>query len=60
MNTLYVICLGFIIMLLMMLTSIVSRQANKVKILIQEIAILKKEIRDLWEKTEKNGQDNIN
>ena len=49
MNALYVICLGFVIMLLMMLTSIVSRQANKIKILIQEIAILKKEIRDLQE-----------
>lgn len=60
MNTLYVICLGFIIMLLMMLTSIVSRQANKVKILIQEIAILEKEIRDLQEKIGRNGQDNIN
>lgn len=59
MNALYVICFGFVIMLLMMLTSIVSRQANKVKILIQEIAILKKEIRDLQEvNKEKNEQDN--
>jgi len=51
MNALYVICLGFVIMLLMMLTSIVSRQANKIKILIQEIAIMKKEIRDLQERS---------
>ena len=59
MNALYVICFGFVIMLLMMLTSIVSRQANKVKILIQEIAILKKEIRDLQEvNKEKNEEDN--
>ena len=59
MNALYVICFGFVIMLLMMLTSIVSRQANKVKILIQEIAILKKEIRDLQGvNKEKDEQDN--
>ena len=62
MNALYVICLGFIMMLLMMLTSIVSRQANKIKILIQEIAIMKKEIRDLQgNKSEGNSEeDNIN
>ena len=49
-------------MLLMMLTSIVSRQANKIKILIQEIAIMKKEIRDLQgNKSEGNSEeDNIN
>ena len=62
MNALYVICLGFIMMLLMMLTSIVSRQANKIKILIQEIAIMKKEIRDMQgNKLEGNSEeDNIN
>lgn len=49
MNTLYITCIGFIIMLLMMVTSIVSRQSNKIKTLVQEIAILKKEIRDLQE-----------
>lgn len=62
MNALYITCIGFIIMLLMMLTSIVSRQSNKVKTLIQEIAILKKEIRDLQESyieadSEKNNID---
>ncbi len=61
MNALYVICLGFVIILLMMLTSIVSRQANKIKILIQEIAIMKKEIRDLQENNleGKSEKDNI-
>jgi len=61
MNALYVICLGFVIMLLMMLTSIVSRQANKIKVLIQEIAIMKKEIRDLQESNleENSEKDNI-
>lgn len=49
MNALYITCLGFIIMLLMMVTSIVSRQSNKIKVLIQEVAILKKAIRDLQE-----------
>lgn len=47
MNTLYLTCLGFMIMLLMMLTSIVSRQSNKIKTLIQEVAILKKHIKDI-------------
>lgn len=50
MNVLYTTCIGFIIMLLMMVTSIVSRQSNKIKTLIQEIAILKKEIRELQER----------
>lgn len=50
MNTLYLTCLGFMIMLLMMLTSIVSRQSNKIKTLIQEVAILKKHIKDIEDK----------
>lgn len=62
MNALYITCMAFIIMILMMLTSIVSRQSNKIKTLIQEIAILKKEIRDLQESyieadSEKNNID---
>lgn len=47
MNGLYVMCIGFIIILLMSLTSIVSRQTNKIRILIQENAMLEKRIRDL-------------
>lgn len=47
MNGLYIILLSFIIMILMALTSIVSRQANKTKTLIQEVAILEKRVREL-------------
>ena len=42
MNGLYVLCIAFIIAILMTLTSIVSRQAMKIRILIQE-----KRIREL-------------
>lgn len=49
MNGLYIILISFIIMILMALTSIVSRQTYKIKTLIQEIAILEKRVRDLEE-----------
>ena len=47
MNGLYIICIASIIAILMSLTSIVSKQRNKIKILTQEMAILEKRIRDL-------------
>lgn len=47
MNGLYIALISFIIMILMTLTSIVSRQAHKTKSLIQEIAILEKRVREL-------------
>lgn len=47
MNGLYIALISFIIMILMTLTSIVSRNAYKIKVLIQEIAILEKRVRDL-------------
>ena len=50
MNGLYILILGFVLMILMALTSIVSRQSNKTKTLIQEIAILEKRVRDLEKK----------
>ena len=50
MNGLYILILGFVLMILMALTSIVSRQSNKTKILVQEIAILEKRVRDLEHK----------
>lgn len=50
MNGLYIALISFVIMILMMLTSIVSRQANKIKILIQEIAILEKRVGDIERK----------
>lgn len=47
MNGLYVLCIAFIIAILMTLTSIVSRQALKIRTLIQEISMMEKRIRDL-------------
>lgn len=47
MNGLYVLCFAFIIAILMTLTSIVSRQALKIRTLIQEISMLDKRIREL-------------
>lgn len=51
MNGLYVICIAFIIAILMTLTSIVSRQNQKIKILIQEMSMLEKRIRELEDRT---------
>lgn len=47
MNGLFILCIAFIIMILMTLTSIVSRQQLKIRTLIQEISMLEKRIREL-------------
>ena len=47
MNGLFLVCIGFIFVILMSLTSIVSRQRNKIKTLTQEIAVLEKRVREL-------------
>lgn len=47
MNGLFVLCIGFIIIILMALTSIVSRQTNRIRILVQANAILEKRVREL-------------
>ena len=47
MNGLFLFCIAFIIMILMSITSIVSRQNRKIRTLIQEIGILEKRIREL-------------
>lgn len=47
MNGLYVLCIAFIMMILMTLTSIVSRQQMKIRILIQELSMMEKRIREL-------------
>ena len=49
MNGLFIFCIGFIIMILLSLTSIASRQNSKVRTLIQEVSILEKRIRELEE-----------
>ena len=47
MNALFIMCIAFIIMILMALTSIASRQNMKIRRLVQEIGILDKRIREL-------------
>lgn len=47
MNALYVIAIGFAIVLLMALTSIVSHQSDRIKELVQDNAMLEKRIREL-------------
>lgn len=47
MNGLFIIAIGFMLMILMALTSIASRQNMKIRSLVQEIGILDKRIREL-------------
>lgn len=57
MNTLYLLILAFVIILLMMLTSIVSGQTERIRRLVQSNALLEKRIRELEEEfREKAGK----
>ena len=47
---LFVMCIGFIICILMTLTSIVSKQLEKINGLVQEVAMLEKRVRELESK----------
>ncbi len=47
MNGLYILSFAFVIMTTMTLTSIVSRQNMKIRILIQELSSLEKRVREL-------------
>lgn len=47
MNGLFIMCIAFMLMILMALTSIASRQNMKIRLLVQEIGILDKRIREL-------------
>ena len=58
MNGLYILCIAFIMMILMTLTSIVSRQQLKIRTLIQEISMMEKRIRELEDaKSSRDGQE---
>lgn len=50
MNGLFVAVMGFMLVILLTITSIVSGQRNKIKILTQEVAFLEKRVRELEEK----------
>ena len=60
MNGLYILCFGFIIMIMMTLTSIVSRQNMKIKILIQENSMLAKRIRELEQSQQEKTENEKN
>ena len=55
MNGLFVFGIAFLMMILMSLTSIVSKQNKKIRTLVQENAILEKRIRELEGLIEKEG-----
>lgn len=50
MNGLFVFSIGFLIAIAMALTSIVSRQTDKIRSLVQTIAMLEKRVRELEKK----------
>ena len=53
MNGLFIACIAFIIMILMSLTSIVSKQADKIKNLTQTIAKIEKRLREVEKENER-------
>jgi len=57
MNGLYVLLFAFIIAILMTLTSIASRQTLKIKILIQEMSMMEKRIRELEEEKRTENEE---
>lgn len=60
MNGLFIFAIGFIIMILLSLTSIASRQNRKIRTLTQEMSILDKKVRELEERVvqeDRNGKD---
>ena len=52
MNGLFIISIAFLMILCMSLTSIVSRQAGKIRSLAQNMAILERELRENRRETE--------
>lgn len=50
MNGLFILCIVFLIMILMSITSIVSKQSEKIKNLTQTISKMEKRIRELEER----------
>lgn len=50
MNGLFILCIAFLMMILMSITSIVSKQTDKIKNLTQTIAKMEKRIRELEER----------
>ena len=47
MNCLFILAIGFLMAILMSITSIVSKQSNKIKSLTQTVALLEQRVREL-------------
>lgn len=54
-NGLFAFCIFFILIILMSITSIVSKQSYKIKRLVQDNALLEKRIRELENRGSKEG-----
>ena len=50
MNGLIFLCIGFLIIICIALTSIVTRQNRKIRVLTQEVAIMEKRLREVEKK----------
>lgn len=59
MNGLFSISIAFMLMIMMALTSIASRQNAKIRQLVQEIAILDKRIRELEQKSVRESEERV-
>lgn len=59
MNGLFIFAIGFIIMILLSLTSIASRQNRKIRTLTQELAILDKRVRELEKKDDVDKSEEL-
>ena len=59
MNGLFVLTIGFVIMILMALTAIVSRQSDRIRVLIQNNALLEKRVRELENNLKGNNENEI-
>ncbi|HOO79522.1 MAG TPA: DUF2304 domain-containing protein [Lachnospiraceae bacterium] len=57
MNGLFALCIFFIIIILMSLTSIASKQSERIRTLTQQIAILEKRVREIEELNEKADEN---
>lgn len=58
MNGLFILCIAFLIIILMSITSIVSKQAEKIKNLTQTISKMEKRIRELEKNYDRSGAEN--
>ena len=57
MNALFVVCIGFMLCILMALTSIVSKQNQKITTLIQMVGIYEKRMREVEENINKEKME---